>query len=42
MSKRVVEMIEGLALEKPRIPITAIYRELIKFTATTGERLPSY
>ena len=42
MSQRVIEMIEGLALEKPRIPVTAIYRELIEFTAKTGERLPSY
>jgi putative transposase len=42
MSKRMVETIEGLALEKPRVPITAIYRELQEFATKTGERLPSY
>ncbi|WP_419806672.1 hypothetical protein [Terriglobus sp.] len=42
MSLKVIEMIEGLALEKPRMPITRIYRKLTEFAARTGERLPSY
>ena len=42
MSQRMVETIEGLALEKPRAPISAIYRELKEFAAKAGERLPSY
>ena len=42
MSQRMVETIEGLALERPRVPISAIYRELKEFASKTGERLPSY
>jgi putative transposase len=42
MSQKMVKTIEGLALEKPRVPISAIYRELQEFAAKTGERLPSY
>jgi putative transposase len=42
ISDRMLETIEGLALERPRIPITAIYRELKEFAAKTGEPLPSY
>src|ERR1700738_2255482 len=42
ISNRMLEMIEGLALERPRVPITAIYRELKEFAAKTGEQLPSY
>jgi putative transposase len=42
MSQKMVETIEGLALERPRVPISAIYRELQEFAAKTGERLPSY
>jgi putative transposase len=30
VSRRMVAIIEGLALEKPRIPIAAIYREVIR------------
>lgn len=42
MSQKMIETIEGLALEKPRVPISAIYRELSEFAAKTGERLPNY
>src|SRR3954468_5200896 len=42
MSQRMVETIEGLALERPRVPISAIYWELKEFALKTGERLPSY
>jgi putative transposase len=42
ISDRMLETIEGLALERPRIPITSIYRELKEFAVKTGEQLPSY
>lgn len=42
ISDRMLETIEGLALERPRIPITALCRELKEFAAKTGEQLPSY
>jgi len=42
ISNQMLETIEGLALERPRVPITAIYRELKEFAAQTGEQLPSY
>jgi putative transposase len=34
--------IEGLALERPPLPITSIYRQVKKFAASTGESTPSY
>ena len=42
ISNRMLETIEGLALERPRVPIAAIYRELKEFATQTGEPLPSY
>lgn len=42
MSSRMVELTEGLALERPRVPVTAIHRELEQFAVRSGERLPSY
>ena len=42
ISHRMLEIIEGLALERPRVPIAAIYRELKEFAGKTGENLPSY
>ena len=42
MSQKMVETIEGLALDRSRVPISAIYRELREFAEKTGERLPSY
>lgn len=42
ISHRMLETIEGLALERPRVPISAIYRELKEFAGKTGENLPSY
>src|SRR5437879_628558 len=42
VSSRMVTTIEGLALEKPRIPVTAIYRELKEYGANIGEPVPSY
>jgi putative transposase len=34
--------IEGLALERPPLPITSIYRQIKRFAASTGESTPSY
>jgi putative transposase len=34
--------IEGLALERPPLPITSIYRQVKRFAASTGESSPSY
>ncbi|HEV2710522.1 MAG TPA: hypothetical protein VGU67_09945 [Edaphobacter sp.] len=34
--------IEGLALERPPLPITSIYRQIKQFAASTGESTPSY
>jgi hypothetical protein len=34
--------IEGLALERPPLPITSIYRQVKQFAASTGESTPSY
>jgi putative transposase len=42
VSSRMVAIIEGLALEKPLIPVAAIYREVKEFGANFGEPVPSY
>jgi putative transposase len=34
--------IEGLALERPPLPITSIYRQIKQFAVSTGESTPSY
>ena len=41
-SQRLLEAIEGLALERPPIPISAIYRQVKVFADATGESMPSY
>lgn len=41
-SQRVLEAIEGLALERPPRPVTAIYRQVKAFADATGESMPSY
>jgi len=41
-SQRILEAIEGLALERPPLPITAIYRQVKLFADSIGERIPSY
>jgi putative transposase len=41
-SQRILEGIEGLALERPPLPITAIYRQVKLFADSIGETVPSY
>jgi putative transposase len=41
-SQRILEAIEGLALERPPLPITAIYRQVKLFADSIGETVPSY
>jgi len=41
-SQRILEAIEGLALERPPLPVTAIYRQVKAFADATGEKMPSY
>lgn len=42
VSQRVIEAIEGLALERPPLPVASIYRQVKLFTASIGEPAPSY
>jgi putative transposase len=42
VSARIREVIEGLALEKPPLPVTSIHRQVSKFAETIGEPTPSY
>jgi putative transposase len=37
-----LKAIEGLALERPPLPITSIYRRVKQFAASTGESTSSY
>jgi len=41
-SQRILEAIEGLALERPPLPITAIYKQVKLFADSIGETVPSY
>jgi len=42
VSPKVREAIEGLALERPRLPIRALYRRIREFAEAVGEPGPSY
>ncbi len=42
VSPRLKEAIEGLALESPPIPTTALYRQLQRIAQAIGEPVPSY
>ena len=42
LSPRMTSAIEGLALEKPPLPISSIYRQVCQFAAQVGEAPPSY
>jgi len=42
VTPRLLEVIEGLALEKPPLPISSIYRQIKLFAASLGESVPSY
>jgi putative transposase len=39
---KIKEAIEGLAIQKPPLPITELYRQLKRLTQDLGETAPSY
>jgi len=41
-SAKITEAIEGLALQKPPLPITALYRQVQRLARHDGEKVPSY
>jgi putative transposase len=42
ISAKLRDVIEGLALQKPRISVAAIHRKLVAYAAQIGESAPSY
>jgi putative transposase len=42
VSQKLKEIIEGLALQKPPLPIAALYRQVRRFAQELGEQAPSY
>lgn len=42
VSDPIKKAIEGLALQKPPLPITALYRQAVKLSQERGEQPPSY
>lgn len=42
VSARLKEVIEGLALQKPPLPITALYRQVQRFSRDLDDKAPSY
>lgn len=42
VSTKVKEIIEGLALQKPPLPIAALYRQVVRFSKDLNETAPSY
>jgi putative transposase len=42
VSVQLKEAIEGLALQKPPLPIAALYRQVLKLSRDLGEKVPSY
>jgi putative transposase len=42
VSPKVKEAVEGLALERPPLPISSIYRQVKQFAVASGEPSPSY
>jgi putative transposase len=42
VSKKLKEVIEGLALQKPPLPIAALYRQVLQIAKNLGEKAPSY
>lgn len=42
VTPRLCEVIEGLALEKPRLPLTSVHRQVKQFAHLVGEPAPSY
>ena len=42
VSVKLEEAIEGLALQRPRLPLAALYRQVMKLSSDLGEKAPSY
>jgi putative transposase len=42
VSQKLKEIIEGLAMQKPPLPIAALYRQVRRFAQDLGEKAPSY
>ena len=42
VSTKVKEIIEGLALQKPPLPVAALYRQVVRFSKELHETAPSY
>ena len=42
VSRKVQQVIEGMALERPALPLRSIHRQACTFAEQTGEPLPSY
>ena len=42
VSTKVKDIIEGLALQKPPLPIAALYRQVLRFSKELGDKAPSY
>lgn len=42
VSVKIREAIEGLALQKPPLPIATLYRQVQRFAQDLTERVPSY
>ena len=42
VTPKIRDAVEGLALERPPLPVTSIYRRVKEFAEAAGERAPSY
>lgn len=42
MSVKIKEVIDGLALQKPPLPIAALYRQVERLSRDLGDKTPSY
>ena len=42
LSPKLLEAVEGLALQKPPVPITTLYRQICRIAQDNGELVPSY
>ena len=42
VSIKLKDAIEGLALQRPPLPIAALYRQVVKLSQNLGEKPPSY
>ena len=42
VSTKMKEVVEGLALQKPPLPVAALYRQVVRFSKDLGEKAPSY